>query len=581
MKPVVMKLGLCGWLVVVLATGCVDETVDDLATSEVESAATIGQGTRYQGTRYQGTRYQGTRYQGTRYQGTRYQGALYGNTAVSNAAVTGSTLVAWTPKGKNWEQRFPDKICTWNSTRTVQKSCTNINLATTPSPLAGMRFPSTFVIDNADGTKTTVEGYVQVGMSSSALGVVSKDTSTAMHPLTNTANTCTIIPKGPTCDHPNGCRVNCDLWLYDIRLDQTDPTTGALASQCPSGELSLALAGSWADNGTFGNDGASKVTFACTGGTIAKCARWGYRPFGSAVTSGGVMTALGGYHQACIRAATADYCANGHSFTFDGTLVDFYDHDPSDGETGFVPRTRGNLIPDFDGTAFVWESSFDPHGAVHIDHTRYQELAGTSYGHISDPAPVGCPGRYYPSSDDALTTFNRCQTQGQNLACTAPVGEGGPVAWSFPRVHVDSTPACAHGELTGGKWLNEGCSQCTNRVTYADWTSTGGYPYAYCTDPAGPGWDANCVAKAQAVCPAAELMTSHSECTAGAALGIYESGCALKVCLGDPSCCNGSWSSTCVAAANTQCTGGKEGFELVWNPILNRFTARPIGFCGT
>ena len=55
------------------------------------------------------------------------------------------------------------------------------------------------------------------------------------------------------------------------------------------------------------------------------------------------------YHQACIRAAAADYCANGTSFTKDGTLIDIYDYQPHQSyAAGFVPRTLSLHYQDAD-----------------------------------------------------------------------------------------------------------------------------------------------------------------------------------------------------------------------------------------
>ncbi|MBA2538332.1 MAG: hypothetical protein H0V17_01750 [Deltaproteobacteria bacterium] len=548
----------------VVSTSCVSTDEVEPETSSVESASTVGQGTRYQGTRYQGTRYQGTR----------YQGATLGAVSASNATVDGTALVVWTPKGKNWQQRFPNKICTWNSTRTKLNSCSTINLATAPSPLAGLTFPASF-LDEAGNAMT---GSVKIGATSTTIGAVKADTSLAMHKLDG-ASTATFVayqaksppstesPLGEICDNPNGCRVNSDLWTYDVRLADVFDANGAPLTFCENGEASLALAGTWSATGGYTADSTS-FTFSCTTGTIAKCARWGYRPFGSARKSDGVTTALADYHQACIRGATADYCANGNSFTRDGTLVDVYDYKLPNG-SGFVPRTRNSVLLDFDATAFVWESTFDKYGAKFIDHARYEEAA------TINNTTTGCPGRFYLSTDDALATYNRCTSVGQNSACTSSAAE-----WSIPAVSIDSTPACAHSEQMVGKWLHESCSSCTNAVKYSEWTWTAGYTYAHCTDPQGGGWDSSCVAKAQQVCSPASQTASHNECTVGAGLDKFDTGCTLQVCLENESCCTANgWTSDCVAAANTKCTGGQEGFVLVW--ILNRWQARPVGFCGT
>ncbi|HEV7554780.1 MAG TPA: ADYC domain-containing protein, partial [Kofleriaceae bacterium] len=354
--------------------------------SETESAVTSPQGTSYQGTSYQGTSYQGTSYQGTSYQGTSYQGGSYGGTAAQYVSVTNTELSFW-KLGAGlwpWEQHFPDRICNWNVTRTVRLSCRGVNLATTASPLAGLSIPSTFV--RSDGS--TFTGTVKVD---TGIGAVHHDSDAAMFaPNGAIAASC----PSAACTNPNGCRKNCDLWLYNLHLYDT---SGASLLFCPAGESAMALAGTWDATGAFSSS-TTRFTFACTSGTIAKCTRWGYRPFDTG-TKLGTTTSLAPYHQACIRAATADYCANGHSFTKDHTLVDV-----SDGGfignppvfDGFISRT---LWTDPTATAYAWESDWDTLGAITMDRMRYQELSGTpSYGSIGDPG-VGCPGRFdFPSA---------------------------------------------------------------------------------------------------------------------------------------------------------------------------------------
>ncbi len=533
-----IKLWVPALALLLLAVGCIDPD-DAPAESEVESAVTpsTGQGTSYQGTSYQGTSYQGTSYQGTSYQGTSYQGATYGSSALSNGSVRGTALVVWTRKPTRWEQRYPNKICYWNLARTSMSSCTNVDLASAPSPIAGTKWPASFRME--DGT--IFAGTVQIGTSTTQVGAVLADSSTtAMHPLSG-ASTCTLVPYGASCDNPNGCRSNCDIWLYSVRL--LDENAQAF-NFCPAGERATVVAGTYDATGQRITS-STQFTFACTNGTVAKCTRWGYRPFGSArkfcnAPGCGTDTTLHplvDYHQACVRAAAADYCSNGHSFTRNGTLVDIWDYNPTKVEFGMIPKTRGGTV--FDATAFVWESGFDKIGAHQIDHLRYEELSGTpSYGSITDPG-VGCPARFITGgSDDVQSTYMR-------------VVPDGP--WLNPTVWVDSTPACAHSELAAGKWLHRGCSTCTSRVP------------AYCTDPADSrGWDANCVMQAKSLCTSAQRMATHSECATGAGLQKYDSGCTLQVCL-DPafaSCCNtGStaWTSACVNAASSKCASASNG----------------------
>ena len=107
------------------------------------------------------------------------------------------------------------------------------------------------------------------------------------------------------------------------QLLSRDPVTGAAGGACQadaSGDArALPLAGTWDESGAF-HDSASTFSFACVKGVLAKCARWGYKPW--QVLAG---RSLRDYHQACTRMARADYCGDGSSATQDGTVVDIYD----------------------------------------------------------------------------------------------------------------------------------------------------------------------------------------------------------------------------------------------------------------
>ncbi len=537
------------------------EVADEPTLGETESASTPiqGQGTYYNGTYYNGTYYNGTYYNGTYYNGTYYNGTTYGGTAMPDAAsVTNTALATWEHVAPyvakqnrppvEWEQHLPNKICHWDATRTQQVGCTTSNLSTAPSPLTGTAFPATFDKPDGAGGFVTVNGTIYIGgTSTTTLGAVVADTTMAMHSLTGASSAALILYNqydayGSRCDNPNGCRVNSDIWLYDLKL--WDPTTSTMINFCPNGERATALSGTYDRTGKLTASG-TQFTFACTNGTIEKCVRWGYRPFGSSRKfcnqPGGNCPAdnnlypMADYHQACVRAATADYCATGYSFTKNGTLVDIYDYDPSKYDYGFIPKTRGGTVLSIDATAFVWESGFDKNGATQIDHQRYQELAAGT-----NTVDQQCPGKFYYATGDVLCPQN-------SGTCEARTG-----GWGSPVVWVDSTPACSHSEFLVGKWLHHSCSTCAAKVP------------AYCSSPTDSrGWDAACVASAKSVCTPTQMMSTHGECTTGANLTLFDSGCTLAVCL-DPayaSCCSpgsASWTSTCSNAANSKCGFAKK-----------------------
>ena len=131
-----MKL-LC--VALLLAAGCLDmdpgEPTDEVESASVPTAVqgAVGQGSTMQGSTMQGSTMQGSTMQGSTMQGSTMQGSYAGG-GVSYAQVTGTAIIFWKKVGKGWEQRFPDKICYWNSRRTIMSSCTRTGLG---SPIVG------------------------------------------------------------------------------------------------------------------------------------------------------------------------------------------------------------------------------------------------------------------------------------------------------------------------------------------------------------------------------------------------------------------------------------------------------------
>jgi hypothetical protein len=532
-------------LLFIVGSCAIEEPEPELSETESEIVSSTGQGTTWQGTTWQGTTWQGTTWQGTTWQGTSTASVTVGSATGYTASVEGTTISLWKylPSMK-WEQRLPNKICTWNLFRT-SKTCTAFDLAVTPSPLAGANFVGTF----RNGT-TTFTGTVRIGASATHVGAVRSDPSKAMSALVG--NTEAAACPVTACDNPGGCRSNCDLWLYDIRLVEVLDTSLQPTKICT--QDAMAFAGSYAGNGQYDPAALGAIAFGCTNGTAAKCTRWGYRPFGSAhkTCSGSncssqhtTLFSLDRFHQACVRAAMADYCATGESYTKEGTLIDIYDYEHDHPAWKIIHPTPG--APTTEINAFVFESEFDPIGAVMLDHLRFTELGGptTPYPPI---LPFNCLDSWVGLPPDA-------QYRGWMRDDSLPEED--------PRIRVSSTPGCAHSEQTVGSWLHRDCSRCTEQIS-AD------PAYGYCTDPTDPtGWDLACTVRA-AQCTGAQ-MASHSECTTGRSLQKYDSGCTLSLCL-DPAyadCCaldKLGWSATCVAAANARCTGGQEHGH--------------VGFCG-
>jgi hypothetical protein len=508
----------------------------DLGETQQESGGLQGQG-------YQGQGYQGQGYQGQGYQGSTFAGATLGGVTLAGGAslYQDRALSVWRSVRGGYEQRLPDRVCLWNGTRTINLGCTTY-AETELSPLAGLTFPTTFLVNGLP-----LQTRVRI---KSAIGSVLSDSSLAMHPLKDHAAlqlpgpvraACKQIAYGVAgCENPKKCAQNCDLWTYDLELVNVD---GSTTPFCAPDQRAYAVPGTYSTNGQYAAS-STKFSFVCTDGTIAKCTSWGYRSFGGARMSDGTWADLPGYHQSCVRAATADYCSSGHSFTWNGTLVDFWDYDPRYfGAKGFVPRTKGQFAYMATG-GLLLESSFDPTGAREIEYLRYQE--STSVLGTLDSI---CPGRFYhDAADDVGLDWKRDAVA---FPLTAPV------------ISVDSTTACSHSELSRGKYLSRNCSTCAATISKIP-------ELAHCTDATiVNGWDNDCVAAAQQMClnadgsavPTQSPLTLHGECTVGAKLDRFSTGCTMRVCSNPSyaSCCSNAWTAACTQAAADVCPPYRAG----------------------
>jgi len=162
---------------------------------------------------------------------------------------------------------------------------------------------------------------------------------------------------------------------YLYTLVYLDPKTGAEVSAClpdPSGAAkALPLSGRWDATGAHVEVGAT-ISLGCTSGVLAKCVRWGYRPWETVKG-----TSLADYHQACTRMARADYCGDGHSYTQDGTMIDIYDRLP-------VLSRDPTLLS-------LFESTWTPDGAYCIARERWLSLLNL--------LPISCSSQFVLSLD--------------------------------------------------------------------------------------------------------------------------------------------------------------------------------------
>jgi hypothetical protein len=112
----------------------------------------------------------------------------------------------------------------------------------------------------------------------------------------------------------------------------------------------------------------SRFTFGCDSGVIAKCYRWGYKPWLPTQDTKNPATKL---HAACTRMARADYCGNGTSFTVSGTPIHPWDDLPA----AIRPLPENTSTP-------LFEAGWQQSGAVCLSKTRWEHLK---------PLPAQCP----------------------------------------------------------------------------------------------------------------------------------------------------------------------------------------------
>lgn len=166
-----------------------------------------------------------------------------------------------------------------------------------------------------------------------------------------------------------GSGVDQDVWSYDVSFQ--DNKTGAWHPICTTADgaalKAIPLEGTWNyKQGVEG--GGSKIhdtsvfTFACDGAALAKCVRFGYKPWQSV---DGVS--LEAHHQACTRLIRADFCGDGTSYTQDGNWVNLYD-------TQSVQT---------DSEAWVAEAEWNSEGATcFTSHTRATEPVQCADGRL-------------------------------------------------------------------------------------------------------------------------------------------------------------------------------------------------------
>jgi hypothetical protein len=192
-----------------------------------------------------------------------------------------------------------------------------------------------------------------------------------------------ICGEEPVASEPDMAWYRVQIWNA-VSQEWENPCASSRAVPDPR---ALAVGGTWDRTGAH-QDAPGRITLACETGAIAKCVRWGYKPWEAAV--GGPLAPL---HQACTRMARADYCGNGESHTRDGTPIDLYD------ARGVLARTtRATALWQPDRASF--EAAWGPDGAVCVARARDDRPLGTIQRE--------CPGRFTEGEVVDLGGGDRC-----------------------------------------------------------------------------------------------------------------------------------------------------------------------------
>jgi hypothetical protein len=300
-----------------------------LCACEVVETTTAEQpGTTMQGTTMQGTTMQGTTMQGMRMLGFQLEGATLGNAPLDNVRVERGELVA--ERG-------------------------GVTLRGTA--LVGARLVAQVRNIDVSPAATALATY-------RITGIAAEDPA---YDPTRTGST----------------------FLYT--LEQWVPDSSSWQPACPADadnrRVAIPLAAIWDEHGDR-IESSSLFTFGCTYGVIAKCYRWGYRPW---ITGYGDLVTM---HWACTRLARADYCGNGVSSTRDGTWINLWDDLLPPGPI----QQHGGLSALIPPPGMVFEAGWSTRGAECLSHDRWITIGSV--------ITALCPDRLIPPTLGGIACDN-------------------------------------------------------------------------------------------------------------------------------------------------------------------------------
>lgn len=177
-----------------------------------------------------------------------------------------------------------------------------------------------------------------------------------------------------------------DGYKVEYKVDSLLGSSWSSYCKGPSGESQRSVfyqGAQWSPLDGARIDGANLATMTCETGSVAKCMRWGYRPWASGHLTSSPDASLLDYHQACIHMKRAAYCGDSKSNTVDGTSIII--NDP------FSPAINS-------GPSDIVEALWTTSGAMCVSNRRHPEIP-----FIGCPLPLPtCPAN--PIGDYLLRT---------------------------------------------------------------------------------------------------------------------------------------------------------------------------------
>ncbi|CAN99369.1 hypothetical protein predicted by Glimmer/Critica [Sorangium cellulosum So ce56] len=239
---------------------------------------------------------------------------------------------------------------------------------------------------------------------------------------------------------------------------------------------------------------------ACWDGVAAKCARWGYKEWQTLTSpKTGKPVEMRSLFIACQRAAMADYCGTGESFTQENTPIDIWD------THNFIQKSDEAIT----SPMFAEESSFDESKAVCVEASRYERMPKFCQDRCSRPreetAMSVCLEEYELAVDlgQKPPVIDR-STCGDAQLIFVDTGSGDYCPHSPATTHEDPYTS----PPTPPKRMYKSCNSCTAAVC-RDYPSC-----CHPVTPEGGGWTSACAEAAQRGCLYVPAVSTRPFCRA-------------------------------------------------------------------